>query len=152
MSEVLPYLEVATQYTEEELAELDTTADTYIGMTVDEAVSAAEQGGFTTWVKGEGDKVVAQMPEAGTKIPQGGNVVLYTDAESIKDTTTVPNLIGYSVSDVLYFATYYDLNVSISGMSNSAMSTSYAQSIPEGTQVAPGTVITVTFSAGGGTD
>ena len=152
MSEVLPYLEVATQYTEEELAELDTTADTYIGMTVDEAVSAAEQGGFTTWVKGEGDKVVAQMPEAGTKIPQGGNVVLYTDAESIKDTTTVPNLKGYSVSDVLYFATYYDLNVSISGMSNSAMSTSYAQSIPEGTQVAPGTVITVTFSAGGGTD
>ena len=152
MSEVLPYLEVATQYTEDELAELDTTADTYIGLTVEEAQRAAEEAGFTTWVKGEGDKIVAQMPEAGTKIPQGGNVVLYTDAESINDTTTVPNLIGYSVSDVLYFASYYDLNVSISGMSNSAMSTSYAQSIPEGTQVAPGTVITVTFSAGGGTD
>ena len=38
MAEVLPYLEVATQYTEDELAALDTTADTYIGMTVDEAV------------------------------------------------------------------------------------------------------------------
>ena len=152
MSEVLPYLEIATQYTEEELAELDTTADTYIGMTVDEAVTAAENGGFTTWVKGEGETIVAQMPEAGTKIPQGGNVVLYTDAESIKDTTTVPNLIGYSVSDVIYFASYYNLNVSISGMSGSALSTSYSQSIPEGTEVAPGTVITVTFSAGGGTD
>lgn len=152
MSEVLPYLEVTTQYTQEELEALDTTADTYIGMTVDEAVSVAEQGGFTTWVKGEGDKVVAQMPEAGTKIPQGGNVVLYTDGESIKDTTTVPNLIGYSVSDVLYFASYYNLNVSISGMSGSALSTSYSQSIPEGTEVSPGTVITVTFSAGGGTD
>ncbi|MBQ7386101.1 MAG: PASTA domain-containing protein [Ruminococcus sp.] len=152
MSEVLPYLEIATQYTQEELEALDTTADTYIGMTVEEAERAAEQGGFTTWVKGEGDKVVAQMPEAGTKIPQGGNVVLYTDGDSIMDTTTVPNLIGYSVSDVLYFATYYDLNVSISGMSNSALSTSYSQSIPEGTEVAPGTVITVTFSAGGGTD
>lgn len=152
MSEVLPYLEIATQYTEEELAALDTTADTYIGMTVSEAVAQAENGGFTTWVKGDGETVVAQMPEAGTKIPQGGNVVLYTDAESINDTTTVPNLIGYSVSDVIYFASYYNLNVSISGMSSSAASVSYSQSIPEGSEVAPGTVITVTFSAGGVAD
>ncbi|MBQ2688428.1 MAG: PASTA domain-containing protein [Clostridia bacterium] len=152
MSEVLPYLEVATQYTQEELEALDTTADTYIGMTVDEAVTAAENSGFTTWVKGEGDTIVAQMPEAGTKIPQGGNVVLYTDAESISDTTTVPNLVGYNLSDVLYFASYYNLNVSISGMSSSSASLSYSQSIPEGTEVAPGTVITVTFSAGGVTD
>lgn len=152
MSEVLPYLEVATQYTEDELAALDTTADTYIGMTVDEAVSAAEHGGFTTWVKGEGDTIIGQMPEAGTKIPQGGNVVLYTDAESIKDTVTVPNLVGYSVSDVNYFAAYYNLNVSISGMSSSEASVSYSQSIPKGTEVAPGTVVNVTFSAGGGTD
>ncbi len=152
MSEVLPYLEVATQYTEEELAALDTTADTYIGLSVDEAVSAAENGGFTTWVKGEGETVIGQMPEAGTKIPQGGNVVLYTDTESTKDTTTVPNLIGYSLSDVNYFASYYNLNVSISGMSSSDASYSYSQSIPEGTEVAPGTVITVTFSAGGVAD
>lgn len=152
MSEVLPYLEVATQYTQEELEALDTTADTYIGMTVDKAVTAAENGGFTTWVKGEGDTIVAQMPEAGTKIPQGGNIVLYTDAESISDTTTVPNLVGYNLSDVLYFASYYNLNVSISGMSNSSASLSYSQSIPEGTEVAPGTVVTVTFSAGGVAD
>lgn len=152
MSEVLPYLEIATQYTEEELEALDTTADTYIGMAVAEAEAVAENGGFTTWVKGDGDTVVAQMPEAGTKIPQGGNVVLYTDTESISDTTTVPNLKGYTVSDVIYFASYYDLNVSISGMSTSSASLSYSQSIPEGTQVPPGTVITVTFSAGGVAD
>lgn len=152
MAEVLPYMEVATQYTEEELAALDTTADTYIGLTVDEAVAQAENGGFTTWVKGEGDKVIGQMPEAGTSIPQGGNVVLYTDAESTKDTVTVPNLIGYSVSDVNYFASYYNLNVSISGMTNSYSSVSYSQSIPEGTEVAPGTVINVSFSAGGVAD
>ncbi len=152
MGEVLPYMEVATQYTEEELAALDTTADTYIGLSVDDAVSAAENGGFTTWVKGEGDTVIGQMPEAGTKIPQGGNVVLYTDTESTKDTTTVPNLIGYSLSDVNYFASYYNLNVSISGMSSADASVSYSQSIPEGTEVAPGTVITVTFSAGGVAD
>ena len=152
MSEVLPYMEVATQYTEEELANLDTTTDTYIGMTVDEAVSAAEESGFTTWVKGEGDKIIGQMPEAGTMIPQGGNVVLYTDEESTRDTTTVPKLTGYNLSDVYYFASYYNLNVSISGMSSADASVAYSQSIPEGTEVAPGTVITVSFSAGGGTD
>ena len=152
MSEVLPYLEITTQYTEEELEALDTTTDTYIGMSVDEAVASAEGQGFTTWVKGEGETIVAQMPKAGTMIPQGGNIVLYTDSESINDTTTVPNLIGYNLSDVMYFASYYNLNVSVSGMSSSAASLSYSQSIPEGTQVSPGTVITVTFSAGGGTD
>lgn len=152
MAEVLPYLEVATQYTEEELEALDTTTDTYIGMSVTDAEAAAEGSGFTTWVKGDGDTVLAQMPEAGTKIPQGGNVVLYTDSESTSDTTTVPNLTGYTVSDVIYFASYYNLNVSISGMSTSSASLSYSQSIPEGSQVAPGTVITVTFSAGGVAD
>ena len=152
MSEVLPYMEVATQYTQEELEALDTTTDTYIGMNADEAVASAESKGFTTWVKGEGETVVAQMPKAGTKIPQGGNIVLYTDSESLGDKTTVPNLVGYNLSDVMYFASYYNLNVSISGMSNSAESLSYMQSIPEGTEVSPGTVITVTFSAGGVAD
>jgi stage V sporulation protein D (sporulation-specific penicillin-binding protein) len=121
-------------------------------MTVDEAVSAAEESGFTTWVKGEGDKIIGQMPEAGTMIPQGGNVVLYTDEESTRDTTTVPKFTGYNLSDVYYFASYYNLNVSISGMSSADASVAYSQSIPEGTEVAPGTVITVSFSAGGGTD
>ena len=61
----------------------------------------------------------------------------------------MPNLVGFGVSEVNDIASSYGLNVSVTGTVSSSDSTSSAQSIPEGTEVAPGTVITVTFSSGG---
>jgi beta-lactam-binding protein with PASTA domain len=58
----------------------------------------------------------------------------------------VPNLIGYSVSDVNYIASTYGLNVSFVGAaSNTDVST--AQDIASGEIVSPGTVITVSFTS-----
>lgn len=152
MSEVLPYLQVATQYTEEELAELDAIAGTYVGMSVEEAQSAASSEGFTTSVKGEGDTVLAQVPGAGTPIPQGGNVVLYTDEDSAKTQIEIPDLTGYTVYDVNYLCSIYDINISITGATDSYLCTSTSQSIPAGTLVSPGTLVTVNFTTGGLSD
>lgn len=152
MSEVLPYLQVATQYTEDELAAMDKTAGTYVGMSVSEAQSAAEAEGFTTSVKGDGDVVLAQVPGAGMSIPRGGNVVLYTDQSSASQQVEVPDLTGYSIYDVNYLASVYDINISITGATNSAMSVSTFQSIAPGELVAPGTVVKITFTAGGVND
>ena len=149
MSEVLPYLEVVAQYTEEELANIDTAAGSYVGMSVDDATRAAAADGLEVTVKGSGKTVVSQNPVTGAIIPMGGMVVLYTDEESSAETVTVPNFIGYSVSDVNYIAAYYGLNASVTGSVSSADSTSVSQSVAEGTQVAPGTVVTVTFSTAG---
>ncbi len=152
MSEVLPYLQVATQYTEEELDALDKTAGTYVGLSVTDAQTAAQNEGFTTSVKGYGDTVLAQVPSAGTSIPKGGNVVLYTDEESATRQVTVPDLTGYSVYDVNYLASVYDINISITGVTNTALSVSTSQSIPAGTLVSPGTVVRLNFTAGGVSD
>ena len=149
MSEVLPYLEVVAQYTEEELANIDTSAGAYTGLSVSEAETAARADGFEVTVKGSGSTVISQMPATGALIPMGGTIVLYTDEDSSTETVTVPNFIGYSVSDVNYIASYYGLNASVTGTVSSTDSTSVSQSIQEGTQVAPGTVITVTFSTAG---
>jgi len=100
MSEVLPYMQVATQYTEEELEALDKTTGTYTGMSVDEAQITAERDGFTTSVKGDGEMVLAQVPKAGTSIPKGGNVVLYTDEESAAEKVEVPDMTGYTIYDM----------------------------------------------------
>lgn len=148
MSEVLPYLEIDAQYTQEEAANVDTIAGTYSGLSVTEAEKLANSDGFNVTVKGEGTTVVAQVPAAGSKIPTGGTIVLYTDNDSIAEKVTVPNFIGYSLSDVNYIASYYGVNVSIKGAVSSGDSTSSTQDIAEGTQVNPGTVITVTFSSG----
>lgn len=149
MSEVLPYLEVVAQYTDEEASNIDTAAGAYSGMSVDDAVAAAERDGFTVTVKGEGSTVVSQNPATGASMPTGGTIVLYTDQSGTDEKVTVPNLVGFSVSEVNDIASSYGLNVSVTGMVSSSDSTSTTQSVPEGTEVAPGTVITVTFSGSG---
>ncbi len=146
MTEVLPYLEVKTEYTDSELEYVDVSAGDYVGLSVSEAESAAQNDGFTTTVKGEGDKVISQIPSVSSKIPTGGNIVLYTDDNSKSETVTVPNLIGYSASEVNSVASEYGLNISFAGAASSDVISS-AQDIAEGTSVSPGTVITVTFSS-----
>lgn len=146
MSEVLPYLEIKTEYTESELEYIDVSAGDYTGMTVSEAESAAQTDGFTTTVKGNGEKVIAQIPAVSSKIPSGGNVVLYTDDTSRSETVTVPNLVGYSAAEVNNVASAYGLNVSFSGASDTGV-VSTSQDVTEGTSVSPGTVITVSFSS-----
>ena len=146
MTEVLPYLEIKTEYTDSELEYVDVSAGDYTGMTVSEAEAAAQNDGFTTTVKGEEDKVIAQIPSVSSKIPTGGNVVLYTDDTSKSEVVTVPNLVGYSASEVNNVASAFGLNVSFSGASDTGV-VSASQDIAEGTSVSPGTVITVSFSS-----
>lgn len=149
MSEVLPYLEIQAEYSDSEKQYVDTVAGSYVGLSVKKAQSAAKKDGFTTTVKGDGKKVISQMPSAASKIPTGGNVVLYTDKESKTNKVTVPNFVGYSVSTVNSLAADYGLNVSFSGISSTSGSVSTSQSIAEGSEVREGTVISVKF--GGGT-
>lgn len=149
MSEVLPYLELEARYTDEEAANVDTTAGSYTGLSVSEAEKIVNSDGFDATIKGEGTTVVAQIPAAGSKIPTGGTVVLYTDDTSITEKVTVPNFVGFSLSDVNYIASYYGVNVSLTGTVNSSDSVSVTQDVAEGTLVSPGTVITVSFSTSG---
>ena len=147
MGEVLPYLEVVAQYTEEELSNIDTIAGSYTELTVSEATAAAAANGFDVTVKGSGNVVVSQNPASGARIPMGGTIVLYTDESSAQETVEVPNFIGYSVTDVNYIASVYGLNVSMTGAVTAEGSSSTTQSIEEGSRVSPGTVITVSFSS-----
>lgn len=146
MSEVLPYLQIKTDYTEEELEYVDVSAGDYTGISVSEAQAAVEKDGFTYTVKGSGETVISQIPPVSSKISKGGNIVLYTDSTSQQETVTVPNLIGYSASEVNSVASTYGLNVSFSGAASSN-GISSSQDIAEGTSISPGTVITVSFAS-----
>lgn len=149
MSEVLPYLELEARYTEDEAANVDTIAGSYTGLSVTEATKLVNGDGFDATIKGEGTTVVAQVPAAGSKIPTGGTVVLYTDDDSVTEKVSVPNLVGYSLYDVNYLASYYGINISLTGTVSSSDSMSISQDIAEGTQVSPGSVVTVAFSTSG---
>ena len=149
MSEVLPYLDVVAQYNEDEMSSIDTSAGAYTGMSVEDATAAAQADGFTVTVKGDGKTVSSQNPPTGSVIPTGGTIVLYTDNADKTEKVTVPDFKGYSVSDCNYIAASYGINVSVTGMTSSSDSSAVAQSVPAGTEVEPGSVIIVTFTAGG---
>lgn len=145
MSEVLPYLDVKTSYTDEELGYVDASAGDYTGVSVDEAKTAVEADGFTATVKGNGSTVISQIPTVSSGLQKGGSIVLYTDSDSQSETISVPSLIGLSPDEVNSVASAYGLNVSFSGATTSS-GTSSSQDIEAGTSVSPGTVITVSFA------
>lgn len=145
MSEVLPYLDVKTSYTDEELGYVDASAGDYTGVSVDEAKTAVEADGFTATVKGNGSTVISQIPTVSSGLQKGGSIVLYTDSDSQSETVSVPSFIGLSPDEVNDVASAYGLNVSFSGATTSS-GTSSSQNVEAGTSVSPGTVITVSFA------
>lgn len=146
MTEVLPYLNVEAEYTEEEIALMDTIADSYVGLGIDQAKNKIAEGGFNAVVMGEGDTVISQVPTAKSRLPQQGTVVLYTDESSLsEDVVEVPDLTGLTVAEANRIASSYNLNISIVGSNSAGEGISYSQDIKVGSKVKSGTVIAVNF-------
>lgn len=146
MEQILPYLGIERKYTEEELEKIDTTAPSVTGGTVEEAKKIAEDAGLTVKVKGDGDTVLEQIPAFGETVPQGGTIVVYTDEESQKETVTVPDLTGMSLSAANQTAVDSGIQIRVTGAAlTSSNPVSQTQDITEGTEVRPGTVVTVAF-------
>lgn len=149
MEEILPYLGVEAQYSEEEYAALDTVAPTVTGLTLEEAYEKLESAGLSYTVIGEEDggaaTVTAQVPESGGAVPKDGKVVLYTEGYDEDSTyVTVPNFVGYDVTNASYLASINGLQISVSGSASSTAEAT-SQSIAEGEQVKNGTVISLYF-------
>ena len=145
MAEVLPYLGTEAQYTEDELANMNTTAGAYTGVSVKDAKTAVINDGFSPVVYGDGDTVLSQIPAGGATIPQDGTVVLFTDENSETQTVKVPDLVGMSLAEANRSAALYNLNLCISGSASDTNCISYSQDIEADTEVKPGTLITVSF-------
>ncbi len=151
IEEVMQYLNVEPQYTEEELSELEIVAGDAVGKSVAKAKSEIEAAGLTVKVKGDGDTVISQMPTAGQNVPRNGVVILYTSQQSREEKVEMPDLVGLTVTEATDRALLSGINLKISG--NSLLSNelvSYKQNIEKGTMVEAGTVVTVSFKSNTG--
>ena len=99
IEQTLKYMNVEPVYTEEELSKLNANTPDVSGMTVSAAKNALQNQEFTARVVGNGDRVISQYPVSGQNISLGGVVILYTEAENTDTTSTVPNLVGLSISE-----------------------------------------------------
>ncbi len=146
MEEVLPYLGIERRYTDEELAKRDAETPSVTGLPIEDAKNTLNNSSLGFSVLGDGDTVVQQIPEAGQPVPQNGTIVLYTDQQSVENSTaTVPNLVGLSASEAVAAAENAGINIKISGNSEGSGAKSVSQSVAENTQVSKGTVVTVEF-------
>lgn len=146
----LKYMNVEPVYTDEELSKMNASTPDVTGMTVSAAVSTLENKEFTARVVGDGERVISQYPVKDQGIQLGGVVILYTDSENKDTSSTVPDLIGLSISEANKKAVNSGYNIKISGSTVSSEVVSYRQSIEPGTKAELGTTITVYFKTTSG--
>lgn len=147
MSEILPLLGVEPDYTAEELVGADTTVPNVVGQTREAAEDRLADLGFTFRTVGDGDTVTDQAPAGGAIVPGNASIILYLGQEKPDTPCTVPNVVGKSASEANKAITNAGLIMKVTGTTTASSGNVYAitQSLPAGTEVAAGTVVTVQF-------
>ncbi|MBR5202311.1 MAG: PASTA domain-containing protein [Clostridia bacterium] len=141
---ILAYLNIDPQYSDEELTNTTVTAPSLIGL--ETSTVRAKASGFTVKIIGEGETVISQIPSANQSMPKNGMIVVYTEENSPKNTATVPNLTGLTVAEANRVAVNAGFNIKIAGTTQGAGQVlSYNQSIPAETTEETGAIITVYF-------
>ena len=144
--QVLTHLGVERSYNREEMSLLVETAPLLTGKTIAQANSAVAGLELSIKVVGDGEKVIAQYPDAGREIPADGIIVVYTEQDHTTESVTVPYFTGCTVSQANQLAVNSGLNIKISGSSlNSGTVYADKQSIEAGQSVNMGEIITVSF-------
>jgi stage V sporulation protein D (sporulation-specific penicillin-binding protein) len=147
MTEMLPYLEIFPQYTEEERKTLQVSVPNVQTYTVESAKQTLENLSLKVTIVGNGKNVVRQYP-TGVSIENGGTVVLCTD-DTKPQTVTVPNLMGLTRQQAKELLSGYGLNLTAQGSGASekdAVAQGDQQAIA-GRKVPVGTSISVTFTS-----
>ena len=146
LSEILPYLSVEPHYTEDELDKMAVRIPSVVGQNTTAAKKIIKDSGLSYKVIGSGDTVLKQFPSTTDSIQSDGVVLLYTEEETATLKSTVPDFTGLGVKEASDLAADHNVNIQFAGVSMSLKGvTSYKQSIPEGTEVESGTIVTVYF-------
>lgn len=156
LSVAMPYLGYEPQYTAQELASIDVGVSNYVGMEVENALLNITNRKLQFKRIGNGPTVVAQTPEAGTRLSTDSGVIyLYTGESQPSDTVAVPDVIGQTANNCNKLIINSRLNIKIEGATNYNVGSGaqvISQSPAAGTMVAPGTIVTVEFRYLDGTD
>ncbi len=147
LADVLPYLGMEKVYTEEELKKLDVYVENQVAKVAHDAQSACTRTGLNARIIGGGGTVVSQIPAAGSTVPKGSTIMLYTDESAESDVVTVPDVIGKSGLVVNRLVLNAGLNIKITGVGIENENAVAAKQTPAGgTEVPRGTVVTIDFA------
>lgn len=146
MEDILPYLGITPQYTEQELQNMEVTVPNVTGLTL--AQAREQLGYFNLSMRAVGTEgtVVEQVPRAGQVMPKNGKVIVYTADDQKEAPIAVPNVIGKTAEQANQIIVNAGLNIRIQGFDVTSSGVTAAKQTPEaGQMVDPGTVVTVEF-------
>lgn len=121
LSEVLPYLGISADKIDVSSngSNNTVTVPNVENKTVAEAQKNITNAGLRCNFSLNGNKnevlVTDQVPEAGTKLPNNSLVMLYTEENNVRTSTTVPNLSGMTASQAASSLKSKNLNINIEG-------------------------------------
>lgn len=146
LADILPYMGIEPQYTEQELKVMDKTVPDVSGMTVEKAKEKLAQAGFSMRLIGDGDHITSQLPAAGAVIADGSTILAYASAKPSDATRQMPDLRGLSYTDarntLCRYGVFLGAEEYIIDPDTQKIET---QSIPVGSSVTYGTIVRVTF-------
>lgn len=147
IEEVLEYMGVERQYTEEEAKSISVTVPDVRELSVSAAKESIGGKRLNLKVVGDGDTVLDQLPKPGVGISENSTVIVYTQERDESKKVSVPNLEGLSIPQAKKRLEDLGLNFEIAGAGLAGTDGAYAfkQSIPPGTSVEPATVVSVEF-------
>jgi len=147
LADILPLcLGVKPQYSEEDLKDINVDVPRVLGKNLDDAAGILTGQGFALKVVGEGDSVTGQYPAPNAHVSSGTTVTLYAGEDPPRDAVTVPSLYNMTYSAAKQALENCGLFIRTSGASksNSRVRVS-VQSIPEGREIAYGSVVEATL-------
>ena len=149
MADILPYLGVEPNYTQQELENMDRTVPDLTGMSVTEAEHTLERMGMSCRSYGEGATVTMQLPAANSSVAAKSQIVLYCDREPpAEELAEVPELTGLTYDVARQRLGYEALFICTNSHSASDSQTVLVskQSIAPGEKVEYGTVVEVSLT------
>ena len=146
MADILPYLGVEPDLSEDETARMDVQVPSLAGLNVYEAANRVREASLRYRSIGSGDTVTGQLPAAGQSIARGTEIILYLGAEPSEDVESLPELVGMSYEQARDTLSYYGLYLrTVSPVGETGEQRVSTQSIAPGTLLTHGSVVTVTL-------
>ena len=153
MADILPYLGVQRNYTEDDAAGQSIVIENLTGLPLKEAEKLLRSRNLTARIIGTGETVTGQIPAVGQTVPGMSEVLLYL-GETIPETTVeVPDFSGMNRAQATAAAGELGLYVLVTGSSDLSPNIVVTlQDIPAGTEVPAGTTIQLQFTDTGARD
>lgn len=149
--DILPYLGFEPQYSDENAQNISVSVPNITGKTVQEATDKLQSLGLTVSIKGNGDKIIKQIPQTGTKLHKGAVVIAYTEDSADAVTATVPSVVGMTYENALKAIENAGLVMAIDSPNPKRIPpgdyVAVSQSPQAGSEVAENTKIYVKFAA-----